>query len=49
MTLEQPFKDAASNPEPVHGWSPARAMALGAASLDAMADVLDLMDQPPDG
>ena len=45
MTLEQPFKDAASNPEPVHGWSPARAMALGAASLDAMADVLDVMDK----
>ena len=45
MTLEQPFKDAANNPEPNHGYSPARAQALGAASLDAMADVLDLMDK----
>jgi len=40
MTLEQPFKDNAGNPEPVHGWSPARAEALGRSCLDALAVIL---------
>lgn len=30
MTLEMPFKDCLSNPDPLYGWNPARARALGA-------------------
>ena len=41
MTLEQPFKDTADTPEPLHGWSPGRAMALGASCLDALTAVID--------
>ena len=41
MTLEQPFKDAANNPNPKTGWSPARSAKLGAACLDAIAAVVD--------
>ena len=40
MTLEQPFKDNAQNPEPVHGWSPEKAAALGRSCLDALGHVL---------
>lgn len=40
MTLEQPFKDTADTPEPEHGWSPARARALGASILHPIAAVL---------
>lgn len=31
MTLEMPFKDCRSNPDPDYGWSPARSRQLGAA------------------
>jgi murein tripeptide amidase MpaA len=41
MTLEMPFKDAAENPDPVHGWSPTRAKHLGRACLDALLHVVD--------
>ncbi len=41
VTLEQPFKDVASHPSPETGWSPARARALGASALDAIAAVID--------
>lgn len=41
MTLEQPFKDTADTPDPEHGWSPVRAMALGRANLDALWAVID--------
>ena len=41
MTLEMPFKDNADAPDPIFGWSPARCQRLGAASVDAMAEVLD--------
>ena len=41
MTLEQPFKDDANDPDPLHGWSPARCKLLGRAQLDAMAAVID--------
>ena len=40
MTLEQPFKDNAIAPDPIHGWSPARCRGLGAAALDALAAVI---------
>ena len=40
MTLEQPFKDNANAPDPVHGWSPARCQLFGAAHLDAMLRIL---------
>ena len=43
MTLEQPFKDSAITPEPVAGWSPARCRRLGAATLDALAPVIERM------
>lgn len=41
MTLEQPFKDAADNPNEEHGWSPARCRLLGRANLDALLAVID--------
>jgi murein tripeptide amidase MpaA len=40
MTLEMPFKDNADLPDPAYGWSPGRAIRLGAASLDAFARTL---------
>jgi murein tripeptide amidase MpaA len=40
LTLEMPFKDHEDLPDPVHGWSPARAKRLGAALLDAARAVL---------
>ena len=39
FTLEMPFKDCLSNPDPVRGWSPARSRMLGASVLDALAYV----------
>lgn len=36
VTLEQPFKDCLSNPDPERGWNPARAKMLGASVLDAL-------------
>jgi len=39
MTLEQPFKDAANHPEPIHGWSPERAADLGRAVVSAISAV----------
>ena len=39
VTLEQPFKDCMSHPDPERGWNPARAMQLGASVLDALAYV----------
>jgi murein tripeptide amidase MpaA len=38
MTLEMPFKDNADLPDPAHGWSPERAMALGRDCLAALAE-----------
>jgi len=34
MTLEMPFKDCMSNPDPEYGWNPARSRKLGASVLD---------------
>jgi murein tripeptide amidase MpaA len=39
VTLEMPFKDCLSNPDPERGWNPARAKLLGASVLDALAYV----------
>lgn len=39
MTLEMPFKDCVTNPDPVRGWSPARARKLGASVLGPLAYV----------
>lgn len=36
-TLEMPFKDCLSNPDPARGWNAARASALGASVLDPLA------------
>ncbi len=41
MTLEMPFKDPANAPDPRVGWSPARAMALGRSTVEALLDILD--------
>ncbi len=41
MTLEMPFKDADDNPDPIHGWSPARSQQLGRDCLTAMLEVID--------
>jgi murein tripeptide amidase MpaA len=41
MTLEMPFKDSAITPDAEFGWSPERAMKLGASQLDAIRSVLD--------
>lgn len=39
MTLEQPFKDTADDPQHEQGWSPERSMVFGASVLNAIADV----------
>ena len=39
VTLEQPFKDCATNSDPVYGWSPARSIKLGEGLVDALAHV----------
>jgi murein tripeptide amidase MpaA len=36
ITLEMPFKDCMSNPDPSHGWSPARSQKLGASVLEPL-------------
>ena len=41
MTLEMPFKDAAQNPDPVSGWSPARSAGLGRDCLAALLEMVD--------
>ncbi len=43
MTLEMPFKDNADLPDRDQGWSPERCRKLGAANLDAMLAVIDLL------
>ena len=40
MTLEMPFKDHATNPDPEHGWSPERSKRLAHACLETLAEVL---------
>ncbi|MBA2321040.1 MAG: carboxypeptidase family protein [Deltaproteobacteria bacterium] len=40
MTLEMPFKDTADDPDVAEGWSPQRAMRLGASALDPIRSAL---------
>lgn len=40
LTFEQPFKDCWNSPDPVYGWSPQRAVRLGASTLDAILEIL---------
>ena len=40
MTLEQPFKDTADDPQHDEGWSPQRSISFGAAVLGPIADVV---------
>jgi murein tripeptide amidase MpaA len=39
VTLEMPFKDCLTNPDPIRGWSPDRSMKLGESLLDALVYV----------
>ncbi len=41
MTLEMPFKDNASLPDPVHGWSPARSRALAHECLATLWEMIE--------
>ena len=41
LTIEQPFKDVASAPNEITGWSPERAKSFGACTIDAISAVLD--------
>eukprot|EP00891_Asterochloris_glomerata_P009641 jgi/Astpho2/9641/Aster-03910 len=43
FTLEMPFKDTEHCPDDFQGWSPERSMRLGAAFLNAVADVCTLL------
>jgi len=43
MTLEMPYKDCRTDPDPVHGWSPHRSYMLGASLLDPLAYVHPLL------
>ncbi|PZU06400.1 M14-type cytosolic carboxypeptidase [Sphingomonas sp.] len=40
VLLEQPFKDTSCTPDPLRGWSPERASALGASFIDALFGVV---------
>lgn len=46
VTLEMPFKDCLSNPNPAIGWSPNRAGMLGASLVDALAYVHPYLRAP---
>ncbi|MEL7454639.1 MAG: M14-type cytosolic carboxypeptidase [Pseudomonadota bacterium] len=43
MTLEMPFKDNADLPDALYGWSPERCRHLGAANLDAMLAIVQML------
>jgi murein tripeptide amidase MpaA len=45
VTLEMPYKDCASNPDPSRGWSTDRCALLGASLVDALAYVHPLLRQ----
>jgi hypothetical protein len=40
MALEMPFKDSDADPDPEHGWSPARSARLAADCLEALATLV---------
>ena len=41
MTLEMPFKDCETNPDPAFGWSGPRSKALGVSCLEVLAAMID--------
>jgi len=41
MTLEMPFKDSKEQPDPVHGWSPARSRRLAVSCLEVLAMLVE--------
>ncbi len=43
LTLEMPFKDNANAPNEETGWSPDRCRTLGATTLEALAEMLDVL------
>jgi len=43
MTLEMPFKDANVNPDPVHGWSPARCRTFAREHVTVMAEIAGMV------
>mmetsp|Transcript_17507 Transcript_17507/g.35119 ORF Transcript_17507/g.35119 Transcript_17507/m.35119 type:complete len:155 (+) Transcript_17507:1-465(+) len=43
VTLEQPYKDCLSNPDPERGWSPERCKRLGGSLLDAVAHTVPVL------
>jgi murein tripeptide amidase MpaA len=43
MTLEMPFKDNDALPDPVHGWSPERSMALAGECLGTLHEMIDAL------
>lgn len=47
MTLEMPFKDDANHPDTTYGWSPQRAMQLGADSVEPILKAVNKMASSP--
>ena len=43
VTLEMPYKDCMSNPDPLRGWSTARCEGLGRSIVDAFYHVKDIL------
>jgi hypothetical protein len=41
MTIEMPFKDHATLPDPVYGWSPARSEKFGHSLVNVIGRVID--------
>ena len=48
VTLEMPFKDCWSNPDPERGWSPSRSTALGASLCHALFYIHPFLRQTSD-
>ena len=48
VTLEMPFKDCQTNPDPERGWNPARARKLGSSLLDPLAYIHPLLRNESD-
>ncbi|PID88241.1 MAG: hypothetical protein CSB06_02040, partial [Bacteroidia bacterium] len=43
LTVEMPFKDNSTMPNPQYGWSPERSMHFGKSVLNSVLDVVDLL------
>ena len=48
MTLEMPFKDCLTNPDPEFGWNPARSHKLGASVLEPLLYVHSILRDDSD-